>query len=274
MGVPEGDGLHRSQTLPTVRGMAAGLALGLALAGYVAGVRRVRRAWPPLRTAAFVSGVVVVGVALVLDGRRSFAAHAVQHVLLGMAAPALLALGAPVTLALQSCRGSLRSRLLRLLHGRAAGLVTHPLVAWALFGGSMLALYLTPLYRVSLSNGLVHELVHLHFLLAGALFFWPVLGVDPVPRRLPHGARLLMVFLTIPFHAIVGLALLGSDPLSPLHSEADHRAGTGALWAAGDLLGLIAVLVVAAQWMRHEERAAAREDRRAGTVAGVGEPPG
>lgn len=246
--------------------MAAGLALGLALVGYVAGVRRVRRSWPAGRTGAFVAGVVVVGVALALDGRRSFAAHAVQHVLLGMAAPALLALGAPVTLALQSVGGSARRRLLRLLHGRMASVLVHPVVAWALFGGTMLALYLTPLYRVSLSNGLVHEAVHLHFLLAGCLFFWPVLGVDPVPRRLPHGARLLMVFLTIPFHAILGLALLGSEPLAPAHSVADHRAGTGALWAAGDLLGLVAVLVVAAQWMHHEERAAVREDRRLGTT--------
>ena len=251
--------------------MAAGLALGLALAAYVAGVRRVRRAWPVGRTCAFVAGVVVVAVALVLDGRRSFAAHAVQHVLLGMGAPALLALGAPVTLALQSCGPLGRRRMLRLLHGRVASVLVHPVVAWALFGGSMLGLYLTPVYRVSLSNWVVHEAIHLHFLLVGCLFFWPVLGVDPVPRRLPHGARLLMVFLTIPFHAILGLALLGSRPLAPAHSVADHRAGTGALWGAGDLLGLVAVLVVAAQWMGHEERAAAREDRRLG--AGVGDPP-
>lgn len=243
--------------------MAAALLLVLISAAYLVGASRVRRRWPPARTVAFLAGAAVVAGALVVDGRRSFAAHALQHLLLAMVAPALLALGGPVTLALQASGGAIRRLLLRGLHSRLAALVASPLVAWALFGGSMLALYLTPLYRLSLDNAAMHEALHLHFLLAGSLFFWPVLGVDPVPRRLHHGARLLMVFLTIPFHAVLGMALLGSRPLAPAHSLADHRAGTGVLWAAGDLLGLVAVLVVAAQWMGHDERQATREDRRA-----------
>ena len=279
-GHPEHIKLAEEALLPSakLRDMAAGLVLGLVLAAYLAAGRRVRRRWPTARTASFVAGALVVAAALVVDGRRSFTAHAVQHLLLGMAAPALLALGAPVTLALQASGGGIRRRLLRLLHSPAAKLVCNPVVAWALFGGSMLALYLTPLYRVSLDNGVVHEALHLHFLLAGALFFWPVLGADPVPRRLPYGARLLMVFLTIPFHAVLGMTLLASEPLAPAHTLADHRAGTGALWAAGDLLGLVAVLVVAAQWMGHEERQGEREDRRAGLAgqdrrAGLAGPP-
>ncbi|MGH9281338.1 MAG: cytochrome c oxidase assembly protein [Acidimicrobiales bacterium] len=241
--------------------MAAGLALAVTLAWYVTAARRVPRQWPAARTAAFVAGAVVVGGALLLDGEESFAAHAGQHLLLGMVAPALFALATPVTLALQSGRRPLRSRLLRVLHSRPAGVLTHPLTAWALFGGSMLALYLTPLYRLSLDHLWLHELLHVHFLAAGALFFWPVVGADPMPRRLAHGARLLMVFLAIPFHAVLGLALLGADPLAPSHTAADHRAGTALLWAGGDILGLAAVLIVAAQWMTHEERQAAREDR-------------
>lgn len=247
--------------------MASGPLLAVVLAGYLLAASRVHRRWPAARTAAFVGGVVVVAGALVIDGRRSFAAHAIQHLLLGMVAPALFALGAPVTLALQAGGGTARRRLLRVLHSRAAAVLCNPLVAWALFGGSMLALYLTPLYRLSLDNAVVHEALHVHFLVAGSLFFWPVLGVDPLPRRLPHGARLLMVFLTIPFHAVLGISLLNSGPLAPEHSLADHRAGTGALWGAGDLLGLVAVLVVTAQWMGHEERQAAREDRRADEAA-------
>jgi putative membrane protein len=172
-----------------------------------------------------------------------------------------------VTLALQASTGSARRRMLRVLHSRPVAVLCSPLVAWALFGGSMLAVYLTPLYRISLDDAVVHEALHVHFLVTGSLFFWPVLGVDPLPRRLPHGARLLMVFLTIPFHAVLGIALLGASPLAPEHTLADHRAGTSALWAAGDLLGLVAVLVVAFQWMGHEERQAAREDRRADEAA-------
>ena len=260
--MPDAHGLHHGETLQW-RTMAAGPLLALVLAGYLFGASRVRRRWPPARTAVFVAGSVVVTAALAVDGRRSFAAHAVQHLFLGMVAPAMFALGAPVTLALQASGGATRRRLLRVLHSRPAAILCSPPVAWALFGGSMLALYLTPLYRLSLDNTVVHEAVHVHFLVAGSLFFWPVLGIDPLPRRLHHGARLLLVFLTIPFHAVLGMALLGAPPLAPEHTLADHRAGTGVLWAAGDLLGLMAVLVVAAQWMGHEERQAARDDRRA-----------
>lgn len=248
-------------------GVAAGLLLALALAWYVTASRRVRRPWPVARTAAFVGGTAVVAASLVVDGERSFAAHAAQHLLLGMVAPALFALAAPVTLALQAGGRTTRRRILRVLHSAPAAVLGHPLAAWSLFGGSLLALYLTPLYRLSLEHPWLHEVLHLHFLAAGALFFWPVVGVDPAPRRLPHGARLLMVFLAIPFHAVLGLALLGARPLAPEHTLADHRAGTAVLWAGGDLLGLVAVLVVAVQWMGHEERQAAREDRWADQAA-------
>lgn len=245
--------------------MAAGALLAVALAGYATAATRVRRRWPPARTAAFTAGVVVAAGALALDGRDGFTTHAVQHLLLGMLAPALLALGAPLTLLLQSTRGGPKRRILTVLHSRPVALACSPAVVWALFGGSMLVLYLTPLYRLSVANGAMEELLHVHFLLVGALFFWPVLGADPLPRRLPHGARLLMVFLTIPFHAVLGMALLAAPPLVATYTVADHRAGTSALWAAGDLLGLAAVLVVAFQWMGHEERVAAREDRRGDT---------
>ncbi|HVM02757.1 MAG TPA: cytochrome c oxidase assembly protein [Acidimicrobiales bacterium] len=82
--------------------MAAGLLLAVAVAAYVGAARRARRRWPPARTASLVAGAAVVAVALALDGEARFTTHAVQHLLLGMVAPALVALAAPVTLALQA----------------------------------------------------------------------------------------------------------------------------------------------------------------------------
>jgi putative copper resistance protein D len=107
----------------------------------------------------------------------------------------------------------------------------------------------------------------------GVVFLSYVVGIDPIGRSLSHGARLLFVLVVLPFHAFVGIALLGTDQLlaagwyrqvvrdwgaSPL---ADQRTGAGILWVAGELFGVIAVIVVVRQWMRHEERVAARHDR-------------
>jgi putative membrane protein len=254
--------------------------LVLAIA-YLAGTRRLAqrgRRWPAARTAAFCSGLTTAALATqsglaTYDGVL-FSLHVVQHLLLSMVAPVLLALGAPVTLALQAGSADWRRRLRAALHSRPVSVATHPLVAWVAFAGGVAALYFSPLYELSLRNSVVHLLVHVYFLGSGCLFFWPVVGLDPLPRRLPHAARLLWVVLALPFHALVGVALLSGDQVlaagyyetlarpwgaSPL---ADQRTGGGLMWMAGDLLGLAVLGVVVVQWMGHEQRAAAREDRR------------
>jgi cytochrome c oxidase assembly factor CtaG len=244
-----------------------GLATGLVL--YVSGVRRLRRRgrrWSPARTASFIAGAFVVGVAL-LSGLASydesrFVVHVVQHLLLSMVAAVLFVLSAPVTLALQAGSRTTQRRILRVLHSRVVTSLTHPVVALSLFGGSLFVLYFTDLYDVSLRNRPVHELVHLHFLFVGLLFFWMVVGVDFVRGRLPYGACLLCVLATVPMHAFLGIALLSSStPLFPAHTLGDQRAGAGVLWAVGDLVMLVVGGIVLAQWMSHEERVAAREDR-------------
>ncbi|MGH9164046.1 MAG: cytochrome c oxidase assembly protein [Acidimicrobiales bacterium] len=252
--------------------MLAGLISAMALAAYVRAAHRLARPWPPGRTACFAIGCVTVALAaLALDDVANFTRHVAQHLLLGMVAPALLSLGAPVTLVVRSVRPAGRRRILRLLHAPAVVALTYPVAVWALFGGSLFALYFTPLYRLSVDHAVLHETLHLHFLVVGALFFWPVVGVDPTPRRLPHGARLAMVFLAVPFHAVLGMALLGaSAPMPGVASLGQQRSGAGLLWAGGDLLGLLAVLIVAVQWAAHDERQAVRADRRADAEGGAG----
>jgi len=127
---------------------------------------------------------------------------------------------------------------------------------------------------MSLRNDAVHVLVHAHFVVVGALFMGYVVGVDPLAVRLGYGARALYVFLLLPFHAFLGVAILGSDQVlasgwystvvrtwgpTPLD---DQRVGAGILWAAGELVGVVALAIVAYRWMRHEERVGARLDRR------------
>ena len=246
---------------------------------YALGVRNLaarRRHWSKRRSVAFGSGLVALLLAtqsgLASYDTTLFSAHMGQHVLIGVVAPFLLALGAPITLALQASPRSAQVRLLRVLRSGPVRLLTHPIVAWALFGLTLFALYFTPVYEMSLRNSFVHELVHLHFFVVGSVFFWAVIGLDPVSWRIPYGFRLLLVLFTVPFHAFLGLALMaGNEPIAAnYYAEvarpdgadilADQRTGAGVMWVLGDVIGLVAGTVVLAQWMGHEERLNRRVD--------------
>ena len=37
---------------------------------------------------------------------------------------------------------------------------------------------------------------------------WPLVGIDPVPRRISYPLRLLVLFLMLPFHAFLGISIM------------------------------------------------------------------
>jgi putative membrane protein len=263
--------------------LAPTCALVLAAGFYWLGVRRLSARgdrWPVGRSLGFGAGLLVIAVATV-SGLAAydddlFGAHMVQHMLLSMVAPVLLALGAPVTLALRTLPPRGRGRLMALLHARVVRALTFPLIPWLLFVGSPFALYFSGWYPATLDNRLLHELLHAHFLLVGCLFFWPMVGIDPLPGRASYPFRMLLLAATLPFHAFLGIAIMSVDDRGkgliaashylPLHgvqgSVFQQQVGGGALWASGDLVGVLFLAVVLTQWMRASEREAAREDRR------------
>jgi putative membrane protein len=267
----------------------AALGCVLAAGAYLGGTRRLARRhhrWRRARTASFLAGVVTIAVAtqsgLAAYDTVLFSAHVAQHVLLGIVAPLLLALGAPVTLALQAARRRTQVNILRVLRTRPAGLIGHPVIAWLVFGSTIFALYFSPLYELSLRNEVVHAWVHVHFVVVGSLFAWTIVGVDPVPRRLARlagtgpwgsGGRLLLVLLSVPFHAFVGLALASATvPLAAGWYAAlgrgtgaaldDQRVGAAIMWLVGDAAALVLSVLVARQWWAAEQRRTRRLDAR------------
>ena len=155
--------------------------------------------------------------------------------------------------------------MLRALHSAPARILASPLVGFTVFGATLVVLYLSPLFPLSLRNPVVHAAVHGHFLAAGCLFLWPLIGSDPLPRALPFGARILTVLAAVPFHAFLGLVLLSTrSPLAPANypSLADQHAAAGLLWASGELMTLAMAGIVLRVWMAADGRDAARIDRR------------
>ena len=252
---------------------------------YLVGVMLLRRRgdrWSWGRTAAFLVGMGAFALAT-MSGLAAYdttllSAHMVQHMVLSMVVPLSLALGAPVTLALRTLPRRPRGWLLAVLHSRVARVLSFPPLTLLLYVVSPWALYYSGWYRASLESLWVHEAMHVHLVLVGALFFWPLMGVDPVPGRVSHPFRVLLVVLTLPFHAFLGVTimgqqeLLGGDWYPRLHDgpmgawlpdplDDQHLAG-GILWGSGDLIGLVFFAVLFTQWVRSSMREAVREDRR------------
>lgn len=239
--------------------------------------------WSGWRAASWLLGGLGSIAVATMSGLASyddtlFSAHMAQHMILSMVAPVFLALGAPVTLALRTLPPRGRSLLLATLHSRLARLLTFPPIGWALFVGTPFALYFSGWYEATLRHAWLHELLHIHFVLIGCLFLWPLIGLDPVPGKVAYPLRFLLIFAALPFHAILGVTIMGGQALiagdfyTALHLSwsdpvSDQRVGGGLLWASGDLIGLLLLGAVAVQWMRASEREAAREDRRLDRLA-------
>ena len=259
------------------------LAAGLYATGVLALRRRGDR-WPVGRSIAWTLGLAVFAWATVgglgLYSHVLFSAHMVAHMLLSMVAPIGLVLGAPVTLALRALPGprvrgeaSPRGMLIATLHSPAVRLITHPLVAFALFVGSLYVLYFTDLFPTLMSHHLGHVAMEFHFLAVGTLFFWVLVGIDPGPRRLPPIARIVLLFAAMPFHAFFSIAVMsGTVLLAPDYYRqlnrpywtdllADQHLGGGIGWAMGELPILLVLGAVFVQWARSDAREASRFDR-------------
>ena len=253
---------------------------------YLLGVRALHRRgdhWPVGRTVAFVgfgmgSFYVATSSGLAAYDTTLLSVHMVQHMVLSMLVPLSLALGAPVTLALRTLPHAPRGWLLAVLHSRVAKVLSFPLLTFALYVVTPWALYFSGWYSASLDHVWLHELMHVHLVVVGSLFFWPIVGADPLPGRVGYPFRMLLVVFTLPFHAFLGVTIMGQETLlggehylalrtDPAYAwlpdalDDQHLAG-GILWAAGDLIGLAFFGVLFAQWVRSSMKEAAREDRR------------
>ncbi len=271
--------------------LAVGLLVAAAL--YLYGVHRLRvrgDKWPVSRTLLFLGPGLASIAVVTLSGIGAYdttliSVHMVQHMVLSMVAPIFLALGAPVTLALRTLKKKPRAMLLKALHSRVAKVLAFPLVSFGIFVLNPFALYFSSLYELTLSNEFLHELMHAHFLLTGCLFFWPLVGLDPLPGRWPYPARALLMVLSVPFHTVLGLTIMQSATLlggehyrslglSWVDPAADQVTAGGILWAGGEFVSVVMLAVLVAQWIQQSRREAARVDRELDRMeAGLGSVP-
>lgn len=261
----------------------AAVAMGLA---YGIAVRRLRRrgsGWPLGRAVSWFAGCVVLVLAsssgVRAYGNAMFSVHMVEHMGLSMIAPALLALGAPASLALRAfprhAAGqqlpSARSTVLMILDSPTVRVLTHPVVALSLFVGVPFAVYFTPVFGILARYHWGHIVMSGLFVVVGYLFFWTVTGVDRGPRRLPILGRLGLLFAAMPFHAFFGIALMTMStvvaesfyqqlqlPWQPDPAQ-DQWVGGVLAWVVSEVPIVVIMVVLVVRWAR-QERAGRRHD--------------
>jgi cytochrome c oxidase assembly factor CtaG len=248
--------------------VSAGLLVAAAL--YLWGALRVRRRhparpWPWLRSVCFLGGLLVVALATESSvgayDDQLFYIHMIQHLLLIMVAPPLLVVGRPVTLALHASRNPLHTVVKRLIRSRLVSLLTWPPVAFLLYAAVIVGTHLTSFMNVVLRHPVVHDSEHALYLLAGYLFFLPLLGSEPIRWRMSYPGRFLLIALAMPVDTFVGVVLTQTNHELFSAYAARHRpwmpslvgdlhAGGAVMWVGGDGLMLAFFVVVFLMFLR------------------------
>ncbi len=227
------------------------LALVLYFLAVVVSNRRYK-SWPIYRTVCWVFGVffATIAVAGPLANRAhvDFTAHMFGHLFLGMLAPLLMALAAPMTLVLRTLSVPLARRFSRVLRSWPSRMFTHPVVASFLNIGGLWLLYTTNLYLLMQENILLHLIVHFHVFLAGYLFTVSIIYIDPIPHRISFLYRAIVLVVALAGHGILSKYIYVEPP--PGVPAAQAEIGAMLMYYGGDIIDIVIIFILCLQWFR------------------------
>jgi putative membrane protein len=255
---------------------------------YLRGMIRRREAAVPTawwRHVLFFTGLGSVFLALQspIDpvAERLFFVHQIQHFLLRMMGPMLLALSWPAGLMTAGLPAVLRRRLLAPVISNGvvrvifAGLL-QPVVVTVLFIAALYVWEYPPYHDYALLNEPVHYLMHVTMLLAGILFWYRIFDrrpprsgaeIDDMPARglrtsdffatggLRYGIRLMMLWFVILSGIVLGAyTTVKTTILYPAYDVAGRLFGMSArndeaiggiiIWIPSSMMCLAAVLII------------------------------
>jgi cytochrome c oxidase assembly factor CtaG len=189
--------------------------LALVVFFYMRGWLHLRVAFPLItlgQMTAFMGGIISIWIAVAsplaeLD-HELLTVHMVQHLLLMAVAPPLILLGRPALSLLHGMPGrflhALVGPLLRGAPVRQVGkIIIHPVFCWITATMTVIGWHLPAVFVLGQHSALWHQIQHASFLLAGFLFWWPVIQPWLSISRSPQWALPLYLFLaTLPCDAL------------------------------------------------------------------------
>lgn len=210
------------------------------------------------RTAAFAAGVACLWLALdwplgALAGYLA-SAHMGQFLLVGLIAPPLILYSVP--------RGAWKAWARR-GPGRLARLLTHPVVALAIFNGLIVLTHWPPVVDGLMASQAGSFAIDMAWIAAGAAFWWPL--VVPVPERPGFGYLLKIAYLIaatittaapflfltfseLPVYATYELA----PPIEGIGKRDDQQAAGLMMKLGGAVVFWVAITVLFYRWYAEE----------------------
>ncbi|WP_017185123.1 cytochrome c oxidase assembly protein [Alkalibacillus haloalkaliphilus] len=208
------------------------------------------RGWAIYRTVFMIVGICLALISVIgplaVKAHMDFTYHMLGHLLLGMLAPLLIALSAPMTLLLRALSVKNAKRLTRILRLKIVGFFTDPIVASILNIGGLWVLYRTELYMAMHESLLLHLIIHMHVFLAGYLFTISLIYIDPVPHRRTYMYRTIVFIFALAGHGILSKQIYAYPPAGvPIH---EAQSGGMLMYYGGDVIDAVIIVILFYQW--------------------------
>lgn len=220
--------------------------------GAVIFTNRSYKKWPRHRVMCWCAGIFCAAVAVVGPvanrAHLDFSVHMTGHLLLGMLAPLLIALSAPLTLLLRTLSTTGARRLTRLFRSWPSRIITDPVIATLLNIGGLWLLYTTSLYSLMHENSMVYFFVHVHVLLAGYLFTVSLIYIDPVFHRNSFVYRAFVLILALASHGILAKYIYAHPPEGVPIRQAEQ--GSMIMYYGGDLIDVVIIFILCLHWFK------------------------
>jgi cytochrome c oxidase assembly factor CtaG len=245
------------------------VAAALYLRGFLRVHRQMRRHFPFSRLCFYLAGSSVLAIALIspleaLDDCLLIT-HMLQHLLLLLIAPPLLLLGAPQiplvraippAVAKRTIGVAVKSRACR----RLFDCITHPAGALVLFSAVMLGWHLPGSFQLALRSNGWHIAEHASFLIAGTLFWYPIVRPWPAAERRYRWALFPYLLIADAENSVLGAFMVFSGRLLyPFYAEVPRVGGISAItdqivagaimWVPGSILFLLPAVAMVLRFL-------------------------
>ena len=216
--------------------------------------------------ASFVASMSLIWVAMAspfaaLD-HELLTAHMLQHLLLMTLAPPLIWLGQPVGPLLHGLPQRFVQGLLAPVFQspraqRITRALARPELCWLAAAAALVGLHIPVVFTLAMQSTALHFVEQSSFLMAGLLFWWPVIQPWPSTLKPDLSMILYLFFATLPCDILSGFLVFCDRVVYPIYFSSSHRFGFSALgdqqcaaalmWTCVTLVYLAAGAILAVQ---------------------------